>query len=78
MSPLEATELGLDKVSVRVRFNKDLGSGLELDVVAVRVSIRLSVGVRVRVRIIVRFRVRLTVWGGLALRSDLRSGSVLC
>ena len=60
MSPLEATELGLDKVSVRVRFNKDLGSGLELDVIGVKVSVRLRVGVRVRVRFMVRFRVRLT------------------
>ena len=55
-SPLEGTELGLDWVSVRVRVKKDLGSGLGLDVLLVRVSGRLRVGVRVRVRFMDRFR----------------------
>ena len=68
--PAEGTELGFDQVSVRVRVKNDLGSGLELDVVGVRVSVGLSVGVRVRVRFLVRFRVGLTVGSGLALRSE--------
>ena len=42
LSPMEGTELGLDQVSVRVRVKKDLGSGLWLDIVGVRVSAGLG------------------------------------
>ena len=77
MSPLEGIELGLDQVSVRVRVNKDLGSGLGLDVIGARVGIRLREGFRVRVRFMVWFRVRLTVASGLGLRSESGSGSLL-